>query len=257
MKCKIIKNEKITDDIKRLIFEEPSLVKAARAGQFVNIRVDDNYDPLLRRPFGINFIDEEKGFVVVLYQIKGRGTEVLSKKNPGEYIDVLGPLGNGFMVDIRDSKVAVVGGGMGIAPLLELCRVLKSKDNEVITFLGFKDVPLLCDEFQDYSDHLMLSTESGTCGYKGFVTEILESHLFSNKVDLIYACGPKPMLKKVSEISQKFGIRCQVSMEEKMGCGIGACLVCACKIKKEKDFDYKRVCVDGPVFYSDEVIFDD
>jgi len=257
MRCKIIKNEKITGDIKRLVFEEPALAKGAKAGQFVNIRVDDNYDPLLRRPFGINFIDEEKGLVMVLYQIRGRGTEALSKKNSGEFIDVLGPLGNGFMVDIRDSKVAVVGGGMGIAPLLELCRVLKNKGNEVTAFLGFKDTPLLCNEFQNYSDFLIISTESGTCGYRGFVTEVLENHLYSNKMDFIYACGPKPMLKKVSDISKNFGVPCQVSMEEKMGCGIGACLVCACKIKNENDFDYKRVCIDGPVFYGDEVIFDD
>jgi len=226
-------------------------------GQFVNIKCCDGIQALLRRPVSICSVDRAKGEIDLYFQVKGAGTEILARKKSGELLDIIGPLGKGFDLDIGHRRIAVVGGGIGIFPLLFLLNESKAVVKRV--YLGFRSSEhvLLVEEFRQRSSSLETATDDGSFGKKGFVTDLLERDILSEEFDMIYACGPYPMLRKVSEIAEKYGVRCQVSLEQRMGCGFGACLTCACKTNAEDGtHHYVRVCSDGPVFYSDEVGFD-
>jgi len=251
------KTEQLAKSIFRMTIKSEYVANNAKPGQFVNVKCSEGINALLRRPISICKVDREKATFDIVFQIKGIGTEYLSQKRAGSIIDVIAPLGTAFDVNPKYKKIAVVGGGIGIFPLLYVLRELK--DVEKRAYIGFrnKDFAVLVDEFEANCNVLNISTDDGSMGYKGLVTDILEDDLKSCNFDIIYTCGPTPMLKKVVDIARKNNIKCQVSMEQRMGCGIGACLVCACKTKKEDGWEYSHVCKDGPVFWSDEVIFDD
>ena len=168
---------------------------------------------------------------------------------PSEEIDVMGPLGNGFPV-FHGKKCAVVGGGMGVAPLLELASSLDDCD----AYLGFRCSTFKLADYKSACRKLYIATEDGSTGSKGYVTDIIEDIA---KYDIVYTCGPKLMMKKVKELCESSSVQCFVSIEERMGCGIGACLVCACKIKEGDSWHYKKACTDGPVFEAGEVDFND
>jgi dihydroorotate dehydrogenase electron transfer subunit len=212
-------------------------------------------DPLLRRPFTICGVSGV--MVQVLFQVKGRGTEIMSKWEPGRIVDILGPLGNGFSIPDDLENAYLVGGGMGIAPLLFLARHLMGRDVCVKIFFGARSVSeiiILEDQDLDGCD-LYYSTEDGSKGYKGFVTEQLNKILKYDSANgfinsSIFCCGPIKMSETISETASIFNLPCQVSLEEKMACGVGACLGCVTCTKGDK---YKRVCVDGPVFKSTEI----
>jgi len=188
------------------------------------------------------------------------GTACLSRKKAGEVIDFIGPSGNSFEISEKYTNIAVVGGGIGIFPLYFL---LKEKVGGIKTaFLGFRDKDhiVLETEFRKAADKVFISTDDGSAGNKGVITGILEEELRLNKYDIIYTCGPLPMMKKVVNLANMYNIKCQVSMEQRMGCGIGACLVCACKIKlnnESQDWVYGHLCKDGPVFWSNQVVLED
>lgn len=192
-----------------------------------------------------------------MYQIKGTGTELLAKKQEGETVDILAPLGKPFDLDEKYKRIAVLGGGIGIFPLLFLLK--ESRAVEKKAYLGFRsrDFVVLKDEF-DEAASTSISTDDGSAGYHGLVTDLLEEALIKKEIDLIYACGPMPMIKKAAMLAEQYSISCQVSMEQRMGCGIGACLVCACKTKAGagEEWKYSHVCKDGPVFWSNEVNFE-
>lgn len=251
---KIISNDKIGPDVFKMVIKSDYISEKSKPGQFINIKCSPGIDTVLRRPISICSIDKNAGTFEIVYQIRGKGTEILSHLSEGDYLDFIGPVGNSFDIYNSRNRIAVVGGGIGIFPLLYVLKESKSPVKKA--FIGFrnKEFVVLEEEFKKYSTHLYISTDDGSYGYKGFITDLLAKSLEKNEVDIIYTCGPVPMMKKVAEAAEKHGVKCQLSMEERMGCGIGACLVCACKVKYGEDWEYGHVCSDGPVFWSDRII---
>jgi dihydroorotate dehydrogenase electron transfer subunit len=247
--CELIYNREIAKSTFEMAFRSENMAAGTLPGQFVHLKVNEGLYPLLRRPISIHRIDKSSGVVAIIYHIMGQGTEELSKKQFG-YIDVMGPLGNGFPI-IEGKKCAVVGGGIGTAPLLEVAKNLSDCD----AYLGFRNCTYKVEEFEKSCNKVYVTTEDGSVGYKGYITEQLEKYI--SEYDIVYTCGPKVMMKKVVDICASNNVECYISIEERMGCGIGACLVCACKIKEENgDWHYKKACKDGPVFNAKEVLFD-
>lgn len=233
--------------------------KSSKPGQFVNIRCCEGNELLLRRPISICGTDIQKGTFDITFMVKGKGTQYLSQRKPGETLDIIGPCGNAFELSENYKNVLVAGGGIGIFPLLYLADMIRHSNK--CSLIGFKSSSeiVMLDRFKTCSNKVGVCTDDGSAGEKAFVTELLEKELNGKiKWDIIYACGPYEMMKKVHMLSAEHGIKCQVSLEQRMGCGIGACLACACKIKcrGSKGWTYKHVCKDGPVFYSSEVIWE-
>ena len=231
-----------------------------RPGQFVMLRATGSLDPLLRRPLGIYNVlgsDGKDGFrgnaVELLYRVVGRGTALLSEKKPGDRVDVLGPLGNGFPAPKGGgADVIMVAGGMGIVPLYLFAKRL---DGGTLFFgCRSKAEAGLIKDFRILKKRIMIATEDGSAGRQGLVTEILDEELTPRSV--IYACGPAGMLKETARLSEKAGARCYVSLERPMACGIGVCLGCAVKARNhtgKENRDYRMVCSDGPVFDSRDI----
>ena len=256
--AKLIKKEQLKSDIFKFKMEAPEIVKTAKQGQFVEIRVTDGTAPFLRRPISIHNMDREKGILEFIFQVKHEGTIKLSKKEEGEKIDLLGPLGHGTF-EFKDYKnIGILGGGIGVFPLYELAKNANKENINVNTYLGFrsKDFVILENEFNDVSDKLVLTTDDGTYAKSGFAINFLKEDIEAGKVDCIYACGPLPMLKAVRTLAIEKNIPCQISLEERMGCGLGACLGCAVRTSDsaEEEPKYKHVCKAGPVFEAKEVI---
>ena len=251
----IIHNESIAENMYKLSIYAPDISSMAIPGQFVQIKIPNRQDLILRRPISINYTDTNSGIVELVYQIVGAGTKILSTLTSGNTLNVLGPLGQGF--DIADAKnVYLVGGGCGVAPLRFISK--KWPHLKVDAFLGFRSLSSVYqrEEFTNTSEKVFLATEDGSLGNAGYVTDLVAMELKNDKPDLILACGPMPMLKIIQGLVKKHNIPCQISLEERMGCGIGGCLVCSCAIGKENWWQYKRVCADGPVFRSEEVLWD-
>ena len=255
VKCKLVKKEFLKDDICKMTISAPEIAKAAKPGQFLEIRVVDNIEPLLRRPISIYNADENKGEVEFIFQIKGNGTELLSRRNEGELLDIMGPLGYGTFKFEDYKNIAIIGGGIGIFPLHELSKRAKDAGVNSKIYIGFrnKDLVLLEDEFGKVCDELILATDDGSYAKNGFAINFLKEDVKQNKPDCIYACGPLPMLKAVQAFAKEENIPCQISLEERMACGIGVCLGCAVKYVGSDDVNYKHVCKNGPVFNATDV----
>jgi len=256
-KAKLIYNKKINHDYFHCGLEAKNIARVSLPGQFVNLKITETFDPLLRRPFSIH---RAKGSTIeILYEVVGKGSRILSQKMAGEYLDIIGPLGNGFSVS--DSRLAVlVAGGMGVAPLMFLAQTIRKP----LVLIGAKTKNhILCaDEFKKLGCEVKIATDDGSLGFKGYVSELLKKTLATGdrRPATIYACGPKPMLKEITDISKNYKITAQISLEEHMACGIGACLGCVVETRNGKreprtQFEYKRVCKDGPVFNAEEIIF--
>ncbi|MDD5935739.1 MAG: dihydroorotate dehydrogenase electron transfer subunit [Clostridiales bacterium] len=245
--CIKTKNE-ISPQIFDMWLENSEIASKAKPGQFLSIYMKEG-SRLLPRPISICEVDKEQGRLRIVYRIAGKGTAELSDYAVNDMIEIMGPLGNGFYMDEVKSAI-LIGGGIGIPPMLELAKQLKCKKTIV---LGYRDTRFLSDEFATYGD-VVIATEDGSFGTKGNVVDAMNEHHLS--ADMIFACGPTPMLRGVKTYATEHGIKVQISMEEKMACGIGACLACVCK-SKEKDHhtnvNNKRVCKDGPVFFADEI----
>jgi len=261
IKAKLLYNKRVKDEYLCFAFEAREIAKRACPGQFVNIRIIDNYAPLLRRPFSIHRIRGKN--IEIFYEVVGQGTEILTQKKAGEYIDIIGPLGNGFdyptPYTLRPTPI-LIAGGMGVAPLIFLAEKLterktQNSKHKTLVLIGAKTKKqILCEEeFKKLGCAVKIATDDGSRGFKGYVSELLKKIVSSIKhqASSIYACGPKPMLKEVSRISGKFKISAQISLEEHLACGIGACLGCMINTKD----GYKRVCKEGPVFAADEIIW--
>lgn len=224
--------------------------KAAKAGQFISMYTNDG-SKLLPRPISICEIDREGGKLRVVYRVTGEktGTEQFSKMKAGDTIPVIGPLGNGF--PLIEKKAFLIGGGIGVPPILELAKSLNCEKQIIV---GYRDAQTFLKEELEANGTLYISTEDGSVGTKGNVMDAIREH--SLEADIIYACGPTPMLRALKSYAEENGIECYLSLEERMACGIGACLACVCK-SKEKDHhsnvNNKRICKDGPVFLSTEV----
>ena len=248
-KCKIIKKKFLKEDICSITILSKEIGEDAKPGQFLEIRVVDDIEPLLRRPISIYNANKEKGEVEFIFKIKGKGTKLLSERREGEYLDIIGPLGYGYF-KLEDYKnIAIIGGGIGIFPLHELSKIAKNNGINASLYIGFrnKDLVILEDELKKVCNELIISTDDGSYGKNGFSIDFLKEDIKIRKPDCIYACGPLPMLKAVQELTINENIPCQISLEERMACGLGVCLGCAVKDKTSEN-NYKHVCKNGPVF---------
>lgn len=243
----VIYNKKIADGIFEMRLKVEDLPQI-NAGQFVQIKVPDNAH-ILRRPFCIADYDSSKNTFDIKYQIKGEGTKILSQCNSGQQLMAVLPLGNGFKVEGNQNKIMLVGGGMGSAILPALFT--QYPDKEFYVYMGFSNQKfIICSELEKNSKGFVVSTDDGSNGNKGFITEKIANDLAVINPDLVLCCGPEVMYKTLKKTFDGFKNPVQVSLEGRMGCGIGACLVCACKIKKAgaSQTSTLRVCKDGPVF---------
>lgn len=250
----IQKTEKLAEDIFLIRLKSERIATQAVPGQFVNIRCSFGLDAYLRRPISICRVDRENHTFDIIYMNRGKGTRLLCSFCEGDVLDTLGPLGKGFTPAQKGEKIAVVGGGIGVFPLLFLLQ--ESQADEKTAFLGFrtKEAVVLEEAFRKASDRLLIATDDGSYGIGGLVTKPFMEWLESEEPDRVYTCGPMPMMSVVARTCLEKGIFCEVSMEQRMGCGIGACLVCACKVRDGDDDNYAHVCKDGPVFPAQNLI---
>ena len=246
---KIVSQEEIGTGIFSMWLQADRMAEAARPGQFLSLYTR-NGSKLLPRPISICEINKEEKTLRLVYRVAGKGTGEFSAMKTGETLHIVGPLGNGFQK--KEKKAFLIGGGIGIPPMLQLAKEL---DCEKQIVLGYRDELFLLDEFQKQGE-VYLATEDGSAGTKGNVLDAIRANALT--ADVIYACGPMPMLRALKTYAAENGIECWISMEERMACGIGACLACVCK-SKEKDahsnVNNKRICKEGPVFLAEEVEF--
>ena len=250
IKAKILSKKEIAKDIFEFIIDADNKLNTAKAGQFIHVKCDDTV--FLRRP--ISICEVKDNTLRFIFQVRGKGTLALSKFKVDDILDILGPLGNGFSVDKECKNAVVIGGGIGIYPLLETAKKLNAD-----AILGFrsKDFVTLEGDFRKVCKDVYITTDDGSYVRQGLVTDVLEELIAKKDVDGVFACGPMPMLAAVKKVCEKHNIFLEVSLEERMGCGIGACLCCATPVKDselEEGYTYAHVCSHGPVFNADEVI---
>ena len=270
--CRVVANTRLGEGLYALTMHAPAICAQAQCGQFVHIACGEGN--LLRRP--ISICGWQGDALRVVFQTKGEGTKWLAARQAGDVLDVLGPLGHGFGVAALGAKPVLIGGGIGVPPMLELAQALsrvllveevkagradgsgdsrqEGRDVRVTAVLGYRDSQLfLKEEFEPWAE-VYVSTDDGSAGTKGTVIDAVREN--GVEADVIFACGPKPMLRAVKAYAAEKGIPCYVSLEERMACGIGACLGCVCKTTGEDTHSHvhnARVCKDGPVFAAEEV----
>ena len=248
---KVVAQEEIAPAIYKLVLEG-EMVEAMRAGQFLHLRVPDDAH-LLRRPISISSIDKVKKQCHLIYRIEGSGTAIFSSLKTGDSIDVMGPQGNGFDLSDLDkqNRVLIVGGGIGVPPLLEVAKELHERGVKITTVLGFatKDAVILEDELAQYSQ-VLVTTDDGSYGIKGNVSVVINE--FANEFDAIYSCGAPGMMKYINQTFYDHP-RAYLSLESRMACGMGACYACVLKVPDSETIS-QRVCEDGPVFKTGTVV---
>lgn len=241
----LLSNEEIADGIFDMRVKNEEIAPLAKCGQFAHVYVPSK---TLRRP--ISVCDSENGVLRLVYQVRGEGTGIMSRMKKGESVDILSPLGNGFTIE-KGKRYCLIGGGIGAPPMLYTAK--QTENPLVITGFRSSNAVILQDDFKNAGAELVLTTDDGSAGVHGFVTDVLKDRL--SEVDEVCACGPTPMLKAVAGICKEFNKPCQISLEERMACGIGACLVCAVKVRRNGVEIMRHVCKDGPVFNAEEVVF--
>ena len=286
-KSRVVSNERLNAYYWRLTLEAPQIASEIRPGQFINVKISDANDPLFKRPFSVfKCLRLNKGAlgVEVIYKIVGRGTNRMSNLGTGDELDVIGPLGHGFELCPDKSAHILLAGGMGSAGLFmlgqQISKGVKKNGLKLYTLLGAetKEALILETEFATLNGKVLVSTNDGTYGYKGSVTEMLGDAIDKGTISsdcAVYACGPEPMYKELAGTCREYNISAQVSMERHMMCGMGACLACVCKVDRngvlrhrdlksshiqfvpEEEFGHALVCKDGPVFHIEEVILDE
>lgn len=250
-KYPIIEKKSISRDTFSITIYAPEAAKAAHAGQFANISAPGF---TLRRPISICEFSRSRGTLRFVFEVRGKGTEVISRLNVGDNLDVLGPLGNGFAIPDSARRAVLVGGGIGVPPMLGLAKKLGDRATAILGFRDYSRI-ILADEFEKYGAATAICTDDGSVGYNGMVTGPLESTLKNTGADIVCACGPMPMLNAIAKICAQYEVPCKVSLEQRMGCGVGACVVCSCLTVRNGQEHYARVCKDGPVFDAKEVKF--
>jgi dihydroorotate dehydrogenase electron transfer subunit len=250
----IIEQKSIVKDIFELTVQGNLVDSIKEPGQFVHIKVSPSVEPMLRRPISICSVNPVKKQFTMLYRRDGLGTSMLSEKGSGDKINILGPLGNGFPVDAttEGETALLVGGGIGVPPLYELSKQLVAQGVKVVHVLGFQSMEntFYEEKFRELGV-TYVATVDGTYGTPGFVTDVIEKYELT--FDTLYSCGPTPMLRALEDRFRH--TRAYLSLEERMGCGIGACFACVCHVQNDPTgYDYKKVCSDGPVFPIGEVV---
>lgn len=257
IKAKLLKKEEIRSGIFKFTIKADEIVNIAKPGNFIEVKVNNDIEPFLRRPISIYNMIKEEGILEFIFQVKGKGTKVLSERQENELIDIVGPLGYGIFKYEDYDKIGIIGGGIGVFPLYELGKSAKQDKKNINTYLGFrnKELVVLEKEFNEISNKLIISTDDGSYGEKGFAIDFLKKDIEDGKIDSIYACGPLPMLRAVRELAIEKNMPCQISLEEKMACGLGVCLGCAVKTSKssKESPEYWHVCKAGPVFQAKDV----
>ena len=250
---RVLSNEKIALNIYSLTFEVTSALLKALPGQFVNINVNGEDPPFFRRPFSIAGVKDDS--IEIIYDVIGIGTWHLSTMGVGDGIDIIGPLGSAYDLNFGESKYILIGGGVGIPPLMFMYDKMKEQSIEPQFLVGFRSVAH--NYMPRTITNVQYSSDDGTLGAKGYVTDLLTESLINDKVEHIYACGPEPMLSKVIEIADENEIRCSVSVERVFGCGTGICLGCiienSLKRFTETGRKYSLACMEGPVFDSGDI----
>lgn len=252
----VLENRKIGPASFLLTFRSRQIARSARPGQFVQVRVEDGFSPLLRRPFGVHCTKKDR--VEILFEVVGRATEILSGKRPGDRIGVIGPLGRGFDArPVRGQQPVIVAGGIGIAPLFLLAKNLCAGNAPApLVLLGAKKATGLLreKELRKLGCAVKAATDDGSKGFRGFVTQLLEQVLSGGRSGFgpVYGCGPTAMLRELCRIAAQRRLACQVSLHEHLACGFGACQGCAVNTRS----GYRRVCREGPVFDAQEIVWE-
>jgi dihydroorotate dehydrogenase electron transfer subunit len=279
----IVSNKRITENCWRVVLDSPQISSEVKPGQFIHVKAGGKNSPLFRRPFSVFRRVPLKGDhlgIEIVYKVIGTGTSVMTGLRKGDTLDIIGPLGHGFELDRSKSVQVVMAGGTGAACLFLLSEQISKAGLQLKVLLGVdtKASVLLKKEYASLNGDVMVSTDDGTYGFHGFVTQMLDQGLREGKIStdcIIYSSGPEPMLKALAAICQKYALPAQVSVERHMMCGIGACLACVCKVDPnhisknrdlesshiqfvpDKEFGYALACKDGPVFDLNEVRFDE
>jgi len=253
VKADVLSKEEVIPGVFNLTIISPEISRNARPGQFVQVLCggpNDNF--ILRRPFSIHKVVPGRAFDI-LFQVKGKGTEALSKVKVHDTLDVIGPLGNSFKYSEEIKSALLIGGGIGVAPLIFLAEELYDLRVKIFSMVGSKDRAGLLRyiDFKRMSKKTYAATEDESFGHHGTVVDLLNRTIHQIRPQVIYACGPENMLKKISETADEFGVDCQVSVETKMACGFGVCLGCTCQTRKGN----KLTCKDGPVFNAKDLIW--
>ena len=251
MKSTVIEQKMIADGICSMWLDAKEIAVQAKPWQFISVYSNDK-SRVLPRPISICEIDREKGTLRIVYRVVGKGTEEFSKAEAGDSFEILGPLGNGFPIEeAKGKKVLMIGGGIGVPPMLQTAKEI---EGEAIIVSGYRNQDLFLKEELESAGTLFIATEDGSVGTKGNVVDAIRENQI--EADMMFACGPKPMLRALKNYALEKGIPCWISMEEKMACGVGACLACVCQSKDVDSHSHvhnKRICKDGPVFLSTEV----
>ncbi|PKN50781.1 MAG: dihydroorotate dehydrogenase electron transfer subunit [Deltaproteobacteria bacterium HGW-Deltaproteobacteria-13] len=263
----ILENEEIQEDCFLMKVKTAPSFQNPLPGQFVMIRIAGLNDPFLSRPISIYSFSRNENYCVIelLYRVVGKGTQIMAGLIEDSQVEINGPLGNGFNIQSVKENIVIVSGGIGIAPLSLLIEYLRQRDDcsssEMIIYPGFQSASAVIglDKMQKLCRNITVCTDDGTLGNKGFVTQIFQKDMkkYTPENTSLYACGPKEMLKALAKILHNTKFDCQVSLEERMACGTGACVGCAVAVKdKQGDPAYKRVCADGPVFNLTDIIWE-
>lgn len=243
--AKVVEQRQLNSSTRLIKVHAPEIANVAVPGQFVNVQVCKNSAPLLRRPFGVAGVNKEEGTFTMIYRVIGEGTQILAAAAVGDSLSIVGPLGRGF--DLGAKRPLVIGGGVGLAPILFLAAALGNSH----VLMGGRTAEELfwTDLYKAYCPEMFLTTDDGSQGTKGTVMALLPQLLAEGGYDCVYVCGPVPMMRAVAAACLEAKVPCQVSLEKYMACGLGACLSCACEGIGKRI----KVCKDGPVFWAQEV----
>lgn len=254
-KVEVISNKVVGKGYYRMALRSHRIVKEAKPGQFVHIRVADSPYPLLRRPISIHSLDDNETFSI-LYEVSGEGTDLISRTKNGQSLDVIGPLGSGFSFAANIKRLILVGGGIGVAPLLFAAQTGLRRKLEVTALVGARtrDCLLCAADLKNLGCQIEAITDDGSSGREGFVTDLVEEAIVGRGKGpaAVMACGPRPMLHRTAVAAGLYDVPCQVSLEEYMACGVGTCLGCSVMTRG----GYKRVCADGPVFPAEDIVWE-
>jgi dihydroorotate dehydrogenase electron transfer subunit len=247
--CAVLQNRELAPGFFDLTVSCLQAAQTARAGQFAQLMVPGK---TLRRPISICEIDRNQGTLRFVFGVRGGGTLQLSRLKAGDQVNLLAPLGNGFNLGDTSRRVLLAGGGIGVPPLLEAAKPFGKR---AVLTAGFRsrDAVILKEDFEKLGCGVRIATDDGSFGHHGLVTDLVEDIPF----DVVFACGPKPMLRAVAALAHRRGVPCFVSMEERMACGIGACLGCAIQLQGENGPYYGHVCKDGPVFPAETIVWEE
>ncbi len=280
---KIVSNKRLTENCWRVVLDAPQIASEVKPGQFIHVKIGGENGPIFRRPFSVFrrvSLEGSRLGIEIVYKVIGKGTRLMTELRRGDMLDIVGPLGHGFKLDRERPSQVIVAGGTGAACIFLLAEEISRSGLPLKVLLGAetKASVILKKEYAALSAEVMISTDDGTSGYHGFVTQMLDEALEKGRVAsdcMVYSSGPEPMLRALALVCRKYGIPAQISIERHMMCGIGAYLACICKVDRDyisksrdlgsshiqfasdKEFGYALVCKDGPVFDIHEVIFDE